>query len=141
MNVISHRQADFADQLRRMLAPSSLFDPAIEEQTRAIVEAVRAGGDQALMELTERFNGARLAIDQFAVSQAEYMTASLKADVCLRAAIAETAKNVQAFAKRSRRRNWSMRNSHGAQVGEKFDPFLRVGIYIPGGAAPLVSTA
>jgi histidinol dehydrogenase len=34
-----------------------------------------------------------------------------------------------------------MRNSHGAMVGEKFDPFLRVGIYIPGGAAPLVSTA
>jgi len=34
-----------------------------------------------------------------------------------------------------------MRNSHGAAVGEKFDPFLRVGVYIPGGAAPLVSTA
>jgi histidinol dehydrogenase len=34
-----------------------------------------------------------------------------------------------------------MTNSHGAEVGEKFDPFERVGIYIPGGAAPLVSTA
>ena len=34
-----------------------------------------------------------------------------------------------------------MRNSHGAAVGEKFDPFQRVGIYIPGGTAPLVSTA
>ena len=34
-----------------------------------------------------------------------------------------------------------MLNLHGAQVGEKFDAFLRVGIYIPGGAAPLVSTA
>ena len=34
-----------------------------------------------------------------------------------------------------------MRNSHGATVGEKFDPLGRVGIYIPGGMAPLVSTA
>lgn len=34
-----------------------------------------------------------------------------------------------------------MTNSHGAKVGEKFDPFQRVGIYIPGGTAPLVSTA
>src|SRR5437899_5932160 len=34
-----------------------------------------------------------------------------------------------------------MKNSHGAAVGEKFDPFQRVGIYIPGGTAPLVSTA
>src|SRR5436190_6321834 len=34
-----------------------------------------------------------------------------------------------------------MWNSHHAAVGEKFDPFHRVGIYIPGGTAPLVSTA
>jgi histidinol dehydrogenase len=141
MNVISHRQADFAEQLQRMLAPSSLFDPAIEEQTAAIIQAVRARGDDALVELTERFNGARLAADQFAVSQAEFMAASLQADASLRAAIAETTRNVEAFAKRSRRKNWSMRNGHGALVGEKFDPFQRVGIYIPGGAAPLVSTA
>jgi histidinol dehydrogenase len=141
MNVISHRDADFAAQLRRLLAPSSLFDPAIQEQTRALVEAVRARGDEALVELTERFNGARLTTDQFAVSQAEFMAASVQADESLRAALAETTKNVEAFAKRSRRKNWTMRNSHGALVGEKFDPFFRVGIYIPGGAAPLVSTA
>jgi histidinol dehydrogenase len=141
MNVISHRDADFAAQLRRLLAPSSLFDATIEEQTRAIVEAVRNRGDEALVELTERFQGARLAPDQFAVSQAEFMVASLQADDALRAAIAETTRNVESFAKRSRRKDWSMRNSHGARVGEKFDPFQRVGIYIPGGAAPLVSTA
>jgi histidinol dehydrogenase len=141
MNVISHREADFAAQLRRMLAPSSLFDPAIEEQTAAIIEAVRTRGDEALVELTERFNGPRLTPDQFAVSQAEFMAAALQADESLRAAIAETTRNVAAFARRSRRENWAMRNGHGARVGEKFDPFLRVGIYIPGGAAPLVSTA
>jgi histidinol dehydrogenase len=141
MNVISHRKADFADQVRRMLAPSSLFDPAIEEQTRAIVEAVRTRGDEALVELTERFNGPRLSTDQFAISQAEFMAASVQADASLRAAIADTTRNVEAFAKRSRRKNWSMRNGHGALVGEKFNPFHRVGIYIPGGAAPLVSTA
>jgi histidinol dehydrogenase len=141
MNVTSHRDADFAAQLQRLLAPSSLFDPAIEEQTRALVEAVRTRGDEALIELTERFNGALLTMDQLAVSQAEFMAASLQADESLRAALAETTENVVAFAKRSRRRNWTMRNSHGALVGEKFDPYARVGIYIPGGAAPLVSTA
>jgi histidinol dehydrogenase len=141
MNVISHRDADFAAQLRRLLAPSSLFDQAIEEQTRGIVEAVRTRGDDALMELTERFNGVHLTAEQFAVSRAEFMAASLRADEPLRNAIAETTRNVEAFAKRSRRKNWTIRNSHGASVGEKFDAFQRVGIYIPGGAAPLVSTA
>jgi histidinol dehydrogenase len=141
MNVISHRDADFAEQVQRLLAPSSLFDPAIEAQTRAIVESVQTRGDAALSELTERFNGARLRPDQFALTQAELMAASLQADESLRAAIAETTRNVEDFAKRSLRKDWSMRNSHGATVGEKFDPFQRVGIYIPGGAAPLVSTA
>jgi histidinol dehydrogenase len=141
MNVISHRDSDYAQQIQRMLAPSSLFDPEIEAQTREIVESVRARGDAALIELTERFNGVRLRADQFALSQAELLAASVQADESLRAAIAVTTRNVEAFAKRSRRRDWSMRNSHGAMVGEKFDPFQRVGIYIPGGAAPLVSTA
>lgn len=141
MNVISHRDADFATQLQCLLAPSSLFDPAIEEQTRVIIEAVRARGDEALVELTERFNGVRLTADQFAVSQAELVAASLRADEPLRAALEETMRNVTEFAKRSRRRNWTMRNGHGASVGEKFDPVRRVGIYIPGGSAPLVSTA
>ncbi len=69
------------------------------------------------------------------------MTASLKADESLRAAVAEAGGNIAAFARKSRRKDWQTRNSHGAAVGEKFDPFQRVGIYIPGGTAPLVSTA
>ena len=75
------------------------------------------------------------------VTQAELVTASLKADDSLRAAVAEAGGNIAAFARKSQRKDWQTRNSHGAAVGEKFDPFRRVGIYIPGGTAPLVSTA
>ena len=106
-----------------------------------ILDEVRARGDAALLELTERFDGARLSAGQLPVTQAELVTASLKADESLRAAVAEAEKNIAAFARKSRRKDWRMRNSHGAVVGEKFDPFQRVGIYIPGGTAPLVSTA
>jgi histidinol dehydrogenase len=55
--------------------------------------------------------------------------------------VTEAEKNIAAFAKKSLRKNWQTKNSHGASVGEKFDPFPRVGIYVPGGTAPLVSTA
>ena len=102
---------------------------------------MRARGDAALLELTERFDGASLTADQLPVTQAELVTASLKADESLRAAVAEAGGNIAAFARKSRRKDWQTRNSHGAAVGEKFDPFQRVGIYIPGGTAPLVSTA
>jgi histidinol dehydrogenase len=141
MNILLHKAPDFSDQCDRLIASSSLFDPLIEQRARDIIRAVRERGDAALAELAERFDGAKIEPDQFAVSHSELMAASLRADAALRAAVAEAAANIEAFARRSLRRGWAMRNSHGATVGEKFDPFSRVGIYIPGGMAPLASTA
>lgn len=141
MNFIRDTDTSFPLRLRQMQASSSLFDPQIDERTRAILQNVAANGDRALLEYTSRFDAANLAADQLAVTQAELMAASLQADDSLRAAVAEAGKNIARFAQKSRRKGWSAKNSHGAKVGEKFDPFQRVGIYIPGGTAPLVSTA
>jgi len=141
MKVIRHSDANFPKKLREVTGSSSLFDSEIEQRTRAILHDVYVRGDDALLEFTERFDGVKLSADQLAVTQAELMAASLKADESLRAAVAEAENNIAMFAKKSLRKNWQMKNSHGASVGEKFDPFQRVGIYIPGGTAPLVSTA
>ncbi len=141
MRVIRHTDADFVKRLRELAAPSSLFDPVIEQRTLAILGEVQVRGDDALIEFTERFDGAKLAADQLAVTKAELLAASLKADESLRGAVAEAGKNIAAFANKSLRKNWQTKNSHGAGVGEKFDPFQRVGVYVPGGTAPLVSTA
>jgi histidinol dehydrogenase len=141
MKVLRHTDPDFVARMGEVTAPSSLFDPVIEQPTRAILEDVRARGDAALLELTARFDGAQLTADQLPVTQAELLAASLRADPALRCAVGDAEKNIAAFAQKSRRKGWQTRNSHGAGVGEKFDPFQRVGIYIPGGTAPLVSTA
>jgi histidinol dehydrogenase len=141
MKVIRHTDADFAGRRGELAESSSLFDPEIEQRTRAIIDAVRARGDGAVLEFIERFDGAELRAEQLAVTHAELMGASLKADAALRSALAEAHRNIAAFSRKSLRKNWSAKNSHGAAVGEKFDPFQRVGIYIPGGTAPLVSTA
>jgi histidinol dehydrogenase len=141
MKVIRHTDNNFPERLREVTAPSSLFDAEIEQRTRAILDAVHKRGDDAVLEFTEKFDGAKLSADQLGVTQAELMAASLKADEPLRAAVSEAEKNIATFAKKSLRKNWQTKNSHGASVGEKFDPFQRVGVYIPGGTAPLVSTA
>jgi len=141
MNVIRHTDANFQHARRELTTASGLFDPEIEQRTRAIIDAVRLYGDNAVLELTEKYDGAKLSADQLAVTQAELMAASLKADDGLRRAVADAEKNIATFAKKSLRKNWQSKNSHGAGVGEKFDPFQRVGVYIPGGTAPLVSTA
>ncbi|HEY3932154.1 MAG TPA: histidinol dehydrogenase [Verrucomicrobiae bacterium] len=141
MKIVRHSDANFDAKLREITAASSLFDKEIENRTREILREVFVRGDDAVLEFTEKFDSAKLTAEQLAVTQAEFFNASLKADESMRKAVAEAEKNITAFAKKSLRKNWQMKNSHSASVGEKFDPFQRVGIYIPGGTAPLVSTA
>ena len=141
MKIVRHTDQNFSAKLREVAADSSLFDAEIEARTKAILHEVAQRGDDAVLEFTEKFDGAKLTAEQLAVTQAELFNASLAADEALRAAVAEAEKNIAGFAKKSLRRGWSAKNSHGASVGEKFDPFTRVGVYIPGGTAPLVSTA
>ena len=141
MKIARHSDSNFSARVKEMTAASSLFDPEIEQRTQAILREVYLRGDDAVLEFTKKFDGAALTAERLAIGQAELFNASLAADASLRRAVAEAEGNIAGFAKRSRRKNWSGRNSHGAAVGEKFDPFQRVGVYIPGGTAPLVSTA
>lgn len=141
MKLIRFNQADFAEQARQMTGGSSLFDKSVEERTRAIVEAVETRGDEALIEFARRFDGAQLSAEEFAATTAELLNASLNADKALRDAVATASRNIERFSRRSLRKGWSASNAQGGIVGEKYDPFQRVGIYIPGGTAPLVSTA
>jgi histidinol dehydrogenase len=133
MNILRHDQPDFAEKLAGALAASSLFDPTIEDRVRSIIADVQARGDAALLELTERFDGVKL-------SALPVRAATPAAPATLQRAITVAHKNIAAFARKSIRQDWRMRNAHGAIVGEKFEGFGRVGLYIPGGTAPLVST-
>ena len=93
--VLRHTDPDFAARLRRVTGASDLFDKTIEERARAILDAVYARGDAAVLELTEKFDGAKLNAEQLAVTQAELMAASLKADATLRAAVETAHKNTR----------------------------------------------
>lgn len=116
-------------------------DPKVRDVVTGVLEAVAHRGDAAVLEFTEKFGGPRLTASQLYATPAEIAAArgSLEADV--RKAILAARTNVRAFAKRSLRKSWFSKNKQGAIVGERFDPFQRVGIYVPGGTAPLVSTA
>ena len=69
MKIVRHTDANFAAQLREAAAPSSLFDPVIEQRSRDIVDAIQARGDAALLEFTEKFDGAKLAAGRMAVTR------------------------------------------------------------------------
>lgn len=141
MRVLRPKSPDRELQFAELTAPSSLLDTQIESRTREIVEAVRTRGDAAVLEYTQRFDGVTVTADQLFVTTSELMHASLQADAELRKSVESAHANIAEFARNSLRKSWHMRNAQGGVVGEKFDPFQRVGIYIPGGTAPLISTA
>ena len=140
MKIIRHSDAHFAEQVRELTASSSLFDPAIEERTRAIIDAVRQRGDEALIELTDRLTGISTcpvnslwarpncsAPHSMPTNPSAMLSLWLGRTLRASPGAPCARLGVSAIGK--------------APVGEKFDPFQRVGIYIPGGTAPLVSTA
>jgi histidinol dehydrogenase len=92
------------------------------------------------VEYARKFDGVDLRPEEFAVSGAEFFNASLTADLGLRKALEAAAKNIEKFSRKSIRKGWCIKNAQGGWVGEKYDPFQRVGLYVPGGTAPLIST-
>lgn len=113
----------------------------VADTVSAVLKAVRERGDAALLEYAERFDRVRFANpERLAVSQAELAAAQAGAEASVKEAIRLSRQNVEAFTERSKRQDWSGVNAQGAELGEIFQPFERVGIYVPGGTAPLVST-
>jgi histidinol dehydrogenase len=140
MKVTRHYEPGYAKavrQLNRRSAPDATVSKAVAE----ILEAVGSQGDAALVRFTEAFGGPHLKPSQLRVTSDELSTARGHLAKDARKAIRSAKANVRAFARRSLRKSWFMKNRQGAIVGERFDPFRRVGIYVPGGTAPLVSTA
>jgi histidinol dehydrogenase len=106
-----------------------------------IVSEVRQRGDRALIEFAQRFDQVDFTSQDLTVSEHEIQTATGLVKPGLVDALGASHANVQGFASRSLRADWMWKNAQGAEVGERFDPLSRVGIYVPAGTAPLVSTA
>ena len=116
-------------------------DPKVRQTVERIIAAVGRRGDRAVLDFTRKFDGPKLTAATLFVTPKEVAEARAEIPREVERAIESARANVTAFAKRSLRKTWFMKNREGATVGERFDPFERVGIYIPGGSAPLVSTS
>jgi histidinol dehydrogenase len=140
MKVIDLR-AEQAAQWRSILSRRYTPDEKLIHQVSAILSEVRQRGDHALIEFARQFDQVDLTPQDLAVSEPEIGIARGLVKSELIDALAAAHTNVREFASRSLRANWMWRNVQGAEVGERFDPLSRVGIYVPAGSAPLVSTA
>jgi histidinol dehydrogenase len=113
---------------------------AISSAVAKILAEVRARGDAAVAAYAAKFDGAKLRPRDFRVPEAALEAAAQSLPASDRRAMAAARRSIVQFHRQGIPTGWSGRNPQGARVGEKFDPIRRVGLYVPGGEVPLVST-
>ena len=136
--------------MRRIaLQPGEVFDnshlqrkSAFNAQALAaatdIVEDVRQRGDEALRELTAKFDGVQL--ESFRVSQEVIDEAVAQCEPVLAQALEQAADQIRSFHERQLEQSWFSVREDGALVGAKVTPLDSVGVYVPGGRALYPST-
>lgn len=116
---------------RRAMPPA-----ALSNKVHDILDNVQKKGDAALFAYTKKFDGVTVKPGEL-----ELKSTPTLPPVKVRRAISYSLKNIRLFSQTQRPKDWRATNTEGAIVGEQYRPFDRVGIYVPGGTAPLVSTS
>ena len=124
----------------RAFIPAAGADPKIRSSVSKILNSVKEGGNRAVLEKTLLFDGVSQSADEMLVKQDEMEKSLSVLSSSERHALEDAISNVTNFHQQSYPQNWEMENLHGGYVGEKYYPINRVGIYVPGGQVPLVST-
>ncbi len=116
----------------------SQFDPDVEASVRMTLDAVREGGDAALADLTERFDGVRPAALRVPAAALSEALAGLDSE--LRATVEQAAANVRRFHEHEMPASWSLDDGDGVRLGQRILPVDVAGLYVPGGTAALPSS-
>ena len=117
---------------------AELDNSLIAERVEAIVERVAKEGDKALYELAEQIDGVRL--DSLAVSEQEFADAEQSVSEDVKAAIENAICNIEAFHRAQLPSEVRVETQPGVVCVQRPVAITRVGLYIPGGTAPLFST-
>ena len=103
-----------------------------------IIDDVRQNGDAALLRCAKEFDHADLTALEVPGELMDKALADL--DPALRAILEEAAENIRRFHERQAPRGFIVTEREGVLLGQKVTPIEKVGVYIPGGTAPLIST-
>jgi histidinol dehydrogenase len=122
-----------------------LLRPPVEKGADQIAATVLADikkrGDSAVVKYARQFDRSTVTLATLRVTKAEIAAAKKSVDAEFKKAAKEAHKRIADFAVAGLRKDWKIPAPQGGWLGEKFVPLDRIGAYIPGGTAPLASTA
>ncbi len=127
-------------KLEKIYNRGQLRQRRVEEKVRKIIDDVRLLGDDALIKYTRKFDKVKLSQRQLRVSQIEISGAYANISPNFVSSLKVIIENINRFYRKQLRKSWRIKGAEGVVLGENYTPLERVGVYIPAGTAPLVST-
>ena len=113
------------------------------ENVETILENIKKGGDQALVEYTNKFDSQKVGINSLKVTKKEFNDAINKVDTSFLNALERSVSQVTSFHEKQKENSWIDTPRNGVMVGQLIKPVNAAGIYVPGaqgGKTPLVSS-
>ena len=138
MQTLNWNELNEAERAAALTRPAQQVDADIRAAVAAIQEQVRTGGLDALLALTERFDGVRPA--NLAVSAAAIDAACARVSDSLKSAMQTAKANIERFHRAQIPVEIDIETQAGVRCQQLTRPIASVGLYIPGGSAPLFST-
>ncbi|MEM9399445.1 MAG: histidinol dehydrogenase [Verrucomicrobiota bacterium] len=135
MKVLKYSDKAFAKSIKA-LDRRAIPVAKVSRAVTTMINRVKREGDQGLVDICNQFSEEKLTVDDI-----KLMRKPVKPPVKVRKALEESQSNIERFSRSRLPKRWNNKNLQGAEVGEIYAPIERVGIYVPGGTAPLVSTA
>jgi histidinol dehydrogenase len=137
----SSRDANFKNDLSKLLAFEETADEVLEATVAAILKEVRQRGDAAVLEYTAKFDRLPLAnAAAMELSRDELRDAFDGLPVEQRVALEAAAKRVTDYHQKQVQKSWSYTDADGTLLGQQVTPLDRVGLYVPGGKAAYPSS-
>jgi histidinol dehydrogenase len=140
IEIIDLRKDNTEGLYKKLAARSHMELDDVLKSVEDIVANIRATGDTAVLDYTLRFDKVKLNSETLKVSENEIDEAFEMVDKDLLEVIRKAKNNIEAFHAKQNENSWFSTEQNGAILGQLFRPIERVGIYVPGGTAPLPSS-
>lgn len=127
-------------QFQKLCARNSGRNKRVSESVRNIIENVKLYGDDAVLKYTKKFDKVKLSARELKVSEGEVSGAYQDIKPEFVSTLKVILENVQKFYKKQLKKSWKIKDADGVLLGEKVTPLERVGVYVPSGTVPLVSS-
>lgn len=135
MRTIKLTEETRKDLLEKLLKRSPNCYGEYEGRVTEIVNTVRAGGDKALFDYTERFDRAKITVENIRVTEDEIKTAYEEVDPELLSVIRKALVNIRSYHEKQLKQSWFESQPSGIILGQKVQALATVGVYVPGGKA------